>query len=507
MSVSLVKEHAQNRSGVQSILRRRVISRATGKELDLLDMYDAQIGEIGWHSTHVDDTLDAVSAEHAARIIQLARAENLVNPRILELGAYAHYSAQIAADALGGTAVSHDISAASVAVGSRMARDAGLKVDHYAVAGDFHSLPFEDNAFDITFIASAVHHTWRPWQVLSEMVRVTRPGGIIHLENEPVGRMACLYHFRGNRPEEFTLFEKAIDDAGLTHMLVSPFPGSRAEKLFGIVENDRIPLHIYEDTLLQVGTPLEWQLDTGSVIGEFERWLLTERPAAPAIAHRLLSGISDCRKSYLDVDSACGFSLPEEEAVWPMAYRIEAALAEVVETNVSSMARLFGAALRATIRKSGNGTRSQKLFRKTLREASGVYVDDVEAHANGMQFANVLPDPELDNFGPDWHALQEAGGFYTLANAGPDCIIEIDQPEGFLILRAYSVVADKLYFLSVLRNSDLVYSHGVGRSESHLAKIFFKPGDVISIHHHDADGQPVNLPYHTRLIPRFVPTS
>jgi len=440
-------------------------------------------------------------------MIDLARKANIINPRVLELGAYAHHSAQIVANELGGTAVSHDISARSLAVGQARACELGLYVDHVAVAGDFHSLPFETGSFDITFIASAVHHTWRPWMVMEEMVRVTRPGGIIHLENEPVGRAACLYHFRSNRADQFTDFERKLDEAGLLHTLVSPFPGSRDEKLFGIIENDRITLELFEKSLLGVGHALEWRLDTGSVINDFERWLLEARPSAGAIGEAIKAGVESARAAFDDVAVACDFSLPTDDQIWPLAYRLEAALTATAVTDDREIARLFGAALRATVVKNGKGLRVGQIFSRKLRENGGVLIDDAAATAEQVNFANILPAPHEGDFGPDWHVMLEENGIYTLCNKLSDCIIPIDLGEGFLILRAYSVKTENPYYFSVMRNNELIYSHGVARSESHLAKIFVMPGDCVSIHHHGYDGLPVDVPFHTRLIPQFVPTA
>ncbi|MFD2456479.1 class I SAM-dependent methyltransferase [Corynebacterium mendelii] len=40
-------------------------------------------------------------------------------------------------------------------------------------------LPFADATFDVSVSSNVVEHTDRPWQMLDEMLRVTRPGGLV----------------------------------------------------------------------------------------------------------------------------------------------------------------------------------------------------------------------------------------------------------------------------------------------------------------------------------------
>jgi SAM-dependent methyltransferase len=44
------------------------------------------------------------------------------------------------------------------------------------------NLPFPDNYFDIVYSANALEHTQSPLQVLSEAIRVLKPGGYLHFE-------------------------------------------------------------------------------------------------------------------------------------------------------------------------------------------------------------------------------------------------------------------------------------------------------------------------------------
>jgi ubiquinone/menaquinone biosynthesis C-methylase UbiE len=195
----------------------------------ILEVYGPQPGELAWHSLNVDHRLKVVSEEHARSILRVVERHGLSTSgspiRILELGAYAHYGAHLAAFSLGGSSVAHDVSPHSLRVGLAGSRAAGLSTSATLVAGDFHDLPFEDGYFDFVFCASSIHHTFRPWKVLREAMRVLRPSGVLHLENEPVGRALSFYGFRSNRHETFTVFEAELDRRGSLFTFASPFLG------------------------------------------------------------------------------------------------------------------------------------------------------------------------------------------------------------------------------------------------------------------------------------------
>ncbi|WP_295804605.1 bifunctional 2-polyprenyl-6-hydroxyphenol methylase/3-demethylubiquinol 3-O-methyltransferase UbiG [uncultured Corynebacterium sp.] len=55
---------------------------------------------------------------------------------------------------------------------------AGIEVAQ-AVRGDGTRLPFADNTFDITYSSNVAEHIPNPWVMGEEMLRVTKPGGLV----------------------------------------------------------------------------------------------------------------------------------------------------------------------------------------------------------------------------------------------------------------------------------------------------------------------------------------
>src|ERR1700743_1975754 len=67
------------------------------------------------------------------------------------------------------------------------------------------ALPFADNSVDICLSSNVAEHVSRPWQLGSEMLRVTRPGGLVVLSYTvwlgPFGGHEMgLAHHLGGRP-------------------------------------------------------------------------------------------------------------------------------------------------------------------------------------------------------------------------------------------------------------------------------------------------------------------
>jgi SAM-dependent methyltransferase len=230
----------------------------------IIDDYGPQIGEMVWHSIHFDAAMHEVTRRHAERMRTLIDRFELSGRsgqcRKLEVGAYAQYSVHLLCAGSTYEGVTHDISPNSLRLGTQNADEIAAGANVRMVAGVFHDLPFDDATFDLVFIASAVHHTFRPHLVLRELLRVTRPSGVVHIENEPLERALCFYQYRGNRPESYTGFERALIENDVRSTLESPFGGARPEALFGMIENDRIPLDVFLSTLTDGATVRDMEL-------------------------------------------------------------------------------------------------------------------------------------------------------------------------------------------------------------------------------------------------------
>ncbi|MDY6809523.1 MAG: class I SAM-dependent methyltransferase [Actinomycetota bacterium] len=79
-------------------------------------------------------------------------------------------------------------------------------LEHRAtVRGSGQQLPFADDAMDVTFSSNVVEHTAEPWQMSDEMLRVTRPGGVVIVSYTlwwgPFGghEMGLTHYFGGHR--------------------------------------------------------------------------------------------------------------------------------------------------------------------------------------------------------------------------------------------------------------------------------------------------------------------
>ncbi len=343
------------------------------------------IGEFAWHSLTVDPTIESVSKAHYDSVIQVLRlvdAEPSTPLRILEVGCYAHTTGYMLQKNLGAQVTLYDLSARALLLGRTMAGLEPGTGGPRLIAGDFHNLPFDDHEFDFAFITSALHHTWRWKRVLLELLRVVRPGGILLLENEPCLREACFYLFRTNRVEAFTPFEKELDSLGLIRTVAEPYLGSRPETLFGMVENQRIPLDRLLATIESRAELIEVQLDP-MIAGLEQSWLEGRSGTISAleavIEDSLLQRIGKAEKLLGEEARALGFDLPDRSRVRDFARRVArlvAALPDPADPGYRlQLARVFGSSVRiqARGRKRRSAFRFARwLMRPSLVESNGI---------------------------------------------------------------------------------------------------------------------------------------
>jgi SAM-dependent methyltransferase len=80
----------------------------------------------------------------------------------------------------------------------------GRKVPSGTVVADGYRLPFRDGAADVCFSSNVLEHVKEPFRILSEMVRVTRQGGVVYVAftnwlSPWGGHETSPWHFLGGR--------------------------------------------------------------------------------------------------------------------------------------------------------------------------------------------------------------------------------------------------------------------------------------------------------------------
>jgi len=125
------------------------------------------------------------------------------------------------------------------------------------------ALPFDDDCVDICLSSNVAEHVPRPWQLGAEMLRVTRPGGLVVLSYT-----VWLGPFGGH-------------EMGLTHYL----GGARAADRYARKHGHRAK-NDYGSSLFAVSAAegLDWAASTGVLVAAFPRyhprwaWWLTSVP-------------------------------------------------------------------------------------------------------------------------------------------------------------------------------------------------------------------------------------
>jgi ubiquinone/menaquinone biosynthesis C-methylase UbiE len=172
------------------------------------------------------------------------------------------------------------------AVETTRRRLATFDLDGVVQQADAEQLPFADSSFDLVFSWGVIHHSSNMDQALSELVRVTRPGGQIVLmvyhrrslffvvyrgfqRFLPIARRLGL-HFEGARAGEtegliarhFTVDElrRKLEGVGLTNVWIQPY-GQDAELLplprrIRVPITERLPRRMKDPILRRLGHQL-----------------------------------------------------------------------------------------------------------------------------------------------------------------------------------------------------------------------------------------------------------
>ncbi|KAI0973323.1 S-adenosyl-L-methionine-dependent methyltransferase [Xylaria arbuscula] len=78
----------------------------------------------------------------------------------------------------GGFVTAVDVNPVVIPRGEALAEQQGVKNIKFETASG-HKLPYEDETFDIVHCHQVLTHNKDPWDILREMIRVTKPGGVI----------------------------------------------------------------------------------------------------------------------------------------------------------------------------------------------------------------------------------------------------------------------------------------------------------------------------------------
>ena len=120
--------------------------------------------------TRPDIFYAALAADSAA---QVDSYHPLMGARVLDVGGGPGYFSD-AFQSRGATYVPLDADAGEL---SLHGREPGPRT----VLGDGTALPFASEAFDVAYSSNVAEHVASPWAMADEMVRVTRPGGLVFL--------------------------------------------------------------------------------------------------------------------------------------------------------------------------------------------------------------------------------------------------------------------------------------------------------------------------------------
>jgi ubiquinone/menaquinone biosynthesis C-methylase UbiE len=204
---------------------------------------------------------------------------------VLEVGSGSGAVARDLARLVGpqGQVVGIDPSRICVVAARRLAHVHGLDGRIVFRIGDGRRLPFRTGRFDVALAITVLLHVDDPDVVVQEMVRVTRPGGVVGLQDQDFGTLALAHPDRG--------LTARILDGVADRLYPEPFSGRRLPGLLRAAGLQRIRLltDAYQDTTLEPYTQrfLEHRAETAVKLD------VVDRPTA----QRWLDGITDTARA------------------------------------------------------------------------------------------------------------------------------------------------------------------------------------------------------------------
>ena len=471
-----------------------IVSSTGALDADVVNI----LGEVLWHTTTSDPSIVQVSQEHLREVVSYAKPYLPINERksvrFLEVAAYAHITGYLLAHEYDWNVTLSDISVQTLALGARQAQLGGLDSGRVRrVAVDFHDLPFPDGSFEIVYIASALHHTLRWQTVLKELQRVTTPGGLLILQNEPCRRHFCFHKFPTNRPGAYRPLEAELQRHGLLQTVAEPYPGSRPETLFGMIENQKMPLPEILQILSSEGTIESLSINSSICLSRFDNSLLAasrnvER-TANMITSELLPRLDKARDLLTATDTALGYCLPTlaevTEMAQSMARRLETLPKSGSQQYEIAVADLFGGSITAVLRKSmrTSDARQPDQLRWSNGERNGVDIGYPPALTAILDLAHdLVPDiqtaepEEISRCFPldEWILDRNADLRYLVltTQTGSMRLREYPDEHGRLIVlfRAYGAPSDIPFRIQLLANDKEIAGVDVYQADSFLLR-------------------------------------
>src|SRR5687768_6803560 len=156
------------------------------------------------------------TAENSAAYI-LPHINKLVqrnpNIRLLDVGAGpGTISASLAKYLPEGQVIATDLSDEVLARAKAFAASTGVNNIAFKEA-DVYELPFPTASFDVTHASQVLCHLDRPAEALAEMIRVTKPGGVVGVRESDLRTVACWPDIKEVR-DAYTLLADAMEQNG-----------------------------------------------------------------------------------------------------------------------------------------------------------------------------------------------------------------------------------------------------------------------------------------------------
>lgn len=390
------------------------------------------LGEFCWHSFTTDPSISTISRQHFELVANLARRlpDHRNDLRILEVACYAHTTGYTLKEQFDAEVTLFELSASTLKLGRQLAGYDSDTTNPRLVAGDFHDLPFEDNAFDLVYICSALHHTWDWETVTNELQRVLAPGGVMFFENEPCRRSCCFYKFRVNRPHDFIDFENKLSDLGILRTVAEPYLGSRPESLFGMIENQTIPLNALLSQLNTNTRVVEATYNPESCMGDLEwSWVrqagLGHLRLSKQIAADLLSRIDQAIPCFDDISKGLGYSLPTDFEVYELANGVATQIVNLPpESHVldfrRALSEIFGAAIQLVVTKPQipGLIRNPAHFNRSVIHDDGVFFAFPPSVSRFLMSQNSLL-PNIQSSSPNELAPFFSSDMWARSSTGP----------------------------------------------------------------------------------------